>query len=104
MRGKIGTGGYACIYRNIKIRVNSDYYVCYRALNDGYKEVVVKVSNIKNCDGSTNPQLVMEPKLMKMLSQASDLVAKVDNYEVKEDMVMMSMEIGQETLLDVIKR
>ena len=88
----------------LKCFLNSNYNVYFRALNDGYKEVVVKVSNIKNCDGSTNPQLVMEPKLMKMLSQASDLVAKVDNYEVKEDMVMMSMEIGQETLLDVIKR
>ena len=88
----------------LKFVLNSDYYVCYRALNDGYKEVVVKVSNIKNCDGSTNPQLVMEPKLMKMLSQASDLVAKVDNYDVKEDMMMMAMEVGQETLLDVIKR
>ena len=88
----------------LKFVLNSDYYVCYRALNDGYKEVVVKVSNIKNCDGSTNPQLVMEPKLMKMLSQASDLVAKVDKYDVKEDMMMMAMEVGQETLLDVIKR
>ena len=78
------------------------YY--YRALDDDYKEVVVKVSNIKNHDGSINPQLVIEPNLMKMLSEVSDLVAKVDNFEVMEGMMMMVMEVGHETLLDVINR
>ena len=77
---------------------------CPRAMSPTSSEVAVKVTSLLNPDGEISQQLLEEPELMSRLSEVTGAVVKVLDYQRQGDTMVMVMELGQETLMDVINR
>ena len=77
---------------------------CPRAMSPTSSEVAVKVTSLLNPDGEISQQLLEEPELMSRLSEVTEAVVKVLDYQRQGDAMVTVMELGQETLMDVINR
>ena len=119
--GILGKGGYSCVYRFFSFLINIPRHLMSRGMSQDQNNVAVKITNIINADRkesdfsrwgaifemfrTVNERLVSEPGLMTHLSEVTEkAVVRVEAHKRLGDMMVMVMEMGEGTLMDVINK
>ena len=80
------------------------YSVVYKAVDQDGHEVALKVANVCNEDNEINERLVAEPQLLMKVKSCLNVVKLLDHEMISRELSVIVMELGQETLADVLAR
>ena len=67
-------------------------------------EVALKVVNIRTDDAAMNEMLAQEPQILNKLKDCDHVVKMLDQKMVTSDLMVVVMELGQDTLADILSR